>query len=678
MSNIKAFATAFLEQSASDINKRKDKTEDYEEKQRALAEKNKPLIAQRKQIVGQALGLAKQAKSLYATDAMVGAALDSGPGGLQNLVKQLTEGKAAQGTRWNEQAAKGIVELPEGYAIPEGTLQGRIEKTYGLPSASVGSTEAPDRTLLQRIYGKRGQDVVRAELDAESFVDGYSIMDVNEAAQEADYQSLTNGTFINYAQPTMFKPEDLTTEAVQIEAMFDRAESSKDYVDLQNQLATLEALKPLPGSAAMDKRTDDIANIKTLMVAAKQNFMTNFVNQRAKSFTGGNYFDVMGSVIDAYLGTGSSASMAGTDPLSVDPIRVDTPVDTGPEPVPLNETASNVEEAGGKININAPESTVTFSHPDLTSGDVTVKTAVNGVPISAQITIDDMPFNVTGEALGVILNEINSIQPVSAGPQLNLENIGKDLSSFSLDEMPQLDPSLTSDEERDALSKNQLKASGLKYSPIGKLLQHLPDGEERDRRAAAINLKRNADPEAYYKMEVPGMNLNRPYKVKGSSLFFIPDTRLAAYGDVVISEFGMDEDLPKKTFSERKVKKSYGTEGADPGVVVSGNEAGGAPEVTESVRPKMRPDSLVSKPEEPATPEAEAASLEAEAVIQKHGYEILNFLKDEGFTNEDTEEDIAQGLADWYSNNSADLSIKAAPMDKGPITYVLKMMLDKE
>ena len=206
MSNIKAFATAFLEQSAKDINKRKDKTEDYEEKQRALAEKNKPLIAQRKQIVGQALGLAKQAKSLYATDAMVGAALDSGPGGLQNLVKQLTEGKAAQGTRWNEQAAKGIVELPEGYAIPEGTLQGRIEKTYGLPSASVGSTEAPDRTLLQRIYGKRGQDVVRAELDAESFVDGYSIMDVNEAAQEADYQSLTNGTFINYAQPTMFMP----------------------------------------------------------------------------------------------------------------------------------------------------------------------------------------------------------------------------------------------------------------------------------------------------------------------------------------------------------------------------------------------------------------------------------------------------------------------------------------
>jgi len=669
MSNIKAFATAFLEQSAKDINKRKDKTEDYEEKQRALAEKNKPLIAQRKQIVGQALGLAKQAKSLYATDAMVGAALDSGPGGLQDLVKQLTEGKAAQGTRWNEQAAKGIVELPEGYAIPEGTLQGRIEKTYGLPSASVGSTEAPDRTLLQRIYGKRGQDVVRAELDAESFVEGYSIMDVNEAAQEADYQSLTNGTFINYAQPTMFKPEDLTTEAVQIEAMFDRAESSKDYVDLQNQLDTLEALKPQPGSEAMDKRTADIKTIKAMMVSAKQDFMTNFVNQRAKSFTGGNYFDVMGSVIDAYLGTGSSASMAGADPL-----RVNTRVD----PVPLDVTAANVEEAGGKISINASEKTTTFSHPTLPEGEVTVTVADNGLPISAMVTIEGQPVTVTGEALGVVMNEISSIQTVTAGRKLDLENINTDLSVLNPDEMPQVDPSLLSKEERDALDKNQLKAAGLKYSTLGKLLQHIPDGEERDRRAAAIMLKRNADPEAWYKMKVPGMNLNRPYKVKGSSLFFIPDERLAAYGDVVISEFGIDEDLPKKTFSERKVKKSYGTEGADRGVVVGGGEQNVAPDVTESPRPESRPDSIMAKPEEATTPEARAAGAEAEAVLKNHGSDILNFLREEGFTSEDTEEDIAQGLADWYANNSADLSITAAPMDKGPITYVLKMALDKE
>ena len=68
---------------------------------------------------------------------------------------------------------------------------------------------------------------------------------------------------------------------------------------------------------------------------------------------------------------------------------------------------------------------------------------------------------------------------------------------------------------------------------------------------------------------------------------------------------------------------------------------------------------------------------QAEAVLQKHGFNILNFLRSEGFTSEDTEEDIAEGLADWYSNNSEDLSIKSPPMDVGPVTYVLKIMLDK-
>ena len=57
---------------------------------------------------------------------------------------------------------------------------------------------------------------------------------------------------------------------------------------------------------------------------------------------------------------------------------------------------------------------------------------------------------------------------------------------------------------------------------------------------------------------------------------------------------------------------------------------------------------------------------------------MLNFLREEGFTSEDTEEDIAQGIADWYANNSTDLSIKPGPVDKGPLTYVFKQALDKE
>jgi hypothetical protein len=269
------------------------------------------------------------------------------------------------------------------------------------------------------------------------------------------------------------------------------------------------------------------------------------------------------------------------------------------------------------------------------------------------------------------MTEINNIKPISAGRKLNLENINTDLAAMSPDEIPTLDPTLTTKEERDTLSKDQLKAAGLKYSPLGKLLQHLPDGEERDRREAAILLKRDADPEKWYKIMVPGMNLNRPYKVKGSSLFYIPDTELAQYGGSIISELEFDEDLPKKTFSERKVKKSFGTEGADKGVAIEAVETEEAITADGSVRPKKRPEGLMNEPEN----EAAAVSVAAEELIKKHGRDIVKFLRDEGFTSEDTEEDIAQGLADWYSNNSADLSLPSAPMDKGPITYVLKAAL---
>lgn len=667
MVDYNAFATAFLQGTAKNINERKDKTEDYEDRQRELAEKNKGIITKRKQIVGQALGLAKQAEGLFATPEMVSAALDSGPGGLQNLVAQLTQGKAAQGKRWNAEAAKTIATLPEGYKVPEGDLQSRIASTYGLPQASLGSTAAPDRSWWDRATGKGGKAAVRAELDTESFVEGYSIMDVNEAASQSEYQSLTGGTFVNYAMPKMFDSDDLATEVSTLEVMMDRAKGTKAYADAAAVLAQREAVTRPVDKNKRAIYDAGIAEAKASMVAAQRSFLADFVKNRAASFTGGNYFDAMGNTIAAYLGEDFVSSMDITNP-SVAPVGVNT----GEEPVTkdLSQTATEVEANGGKVEVTTTGTTM--SHVDIPGGSITLtKVDADGQPEVGMITIDNIEYELTGEALASTMTEINNIKPISAGRKLNLENINTDLALMSPEEMPTLDPTLTTKEERNTLSKAQLKAAGLKYSPLGKLLQHLPDGEERDRREAAILLKRDADPEKWYKIMVPGMNLNRPYKVKGSSLFYIPDTELAQYGGSIISELAFDEDLPKKTFSERKVKKSFGTEGADKGVAIEAVETEEAITADGSVRPKKRPEGLMNEPEN----EAAAVSVAAEELIKKHGRDIVKFLRDEGFTSEDTEEDIAQGLADWYSNNSADLSLPSAPMDKGPITYVLKAAL---
>jgi hypothetical protein len=665
-----AFATAFLEGSAKIINERKDKNEDYEDKQRELAEKNKGIITRRGQIVGQALSLAKQAEGLFATPEMISAALDSGPGGLQNLVAQLTEGKSKQGKRWNAEAAKTIASLPEGYKVPEGDLQARIRQTYGLPQASLGSTAAPDRSWWERATGKGGKEAVRAELDTESFVDGYSVMDVNEAAAQAEYQSLTSGTFVNYVQPKMFNADDLATEVSTLELMMERAKGTKAYVKAATELKRIEAQDAVITEEAKLKRDVELQQARADMDAAQRSFLADFVQNRAASFTGGNYFDEMGSTIAAYLGEDFLSSMDITNPsvASVGGGTGDDPVSTD-----MSTAATDVEAAGGEVKVDPAAKTAVYTHPSLIGGSIKVEANDAGQPVAAMINIDGEEFTVDGEALESVWSEITNIKPISAGRELNLENINTDLAAISPDEMPTLDPTLTTKEERDALSKDQLKAAGLKYSPLGKLLQHLPDGEERDRREAAILLKRDADPEKWYKIMVPGMNLNRPYKIKGSSLFYIPDTELAQYGGSIVSELAFDEDLPKKTFSERKVKKSFGTEGADKGVTVEGSEAEEAITADGSVRPKARPEGLMKEPE--AEPEGAAVEVAAEELIKEHGRDILQFLRDEGFTSEDTEEDIAQGLADWYANNSANLSLPSAPMDKGPITYVLKAAL---
>jgi hypothetical protein len=667
MVDYNSFATAFLQGTAKNINERKDKTEDYEDRQRELAEKNKGIITKRKQIVGQALGLAKQAEGLFATPEMVSAALDSGPGGLQNLVAQLTQGKAAQGKRWNAEAAKTIATLPEGYKVPEGDLQSRIASTYGLPQASLGSTAAPERSWWDRATGKGGKAAVRAELDTESFVDGYSIMDVNEAASQSEYQSLTGGTFVNYAMPKMFDSDDLATEVSTLEVMMDRAKGTKAYADAAAVLAQREAVtRPVDKNERVIYDAG-IAEAKASMVAAQRSFLADFVKNRAASFTGGNYFDAMGNTIAAYLGEDFVSSMDITNP-SVAPVGVNT----GEEPVTkdLSQTATDVEDAGGKVEVTTTGTTM--SHVDIPGGSITLtKVDADGQPEVGMITIDNIEYELTGEALTSTMTEINNIKPISAGRELSLENINTDLAAMSPDEIPTLDPALTTKEERDGMSKSQLKAAGLKYSPLGKLLQHLPDNEERERRATALVLKREADPEKWYKMVVPGLNLNRPFKVLGKDLFYIPDVQLARYDKVKISEFGIDEELPRRSRSGTQIQGYFNTKNADKGVAIEAVETEEAITADGSVRPNKRPEGLMKEPEVEQT----IAEIESEYVIKNYGREILQYLRDQGYSSEDTEENIAEGLQGWYRENESRLPADAAPLDRGPITYVLKAAL---
>ena len=80
-----------------------------------------------------------------------------------------------------------------------------------------------------------------------------------------------------------------------------------------------------------------------------------------------------------------------------------------------------------------------------------------------------------------------------------------------------------------------------------------PSSEEKIQ--AQLSLKGNAEPDTWYSLIVPGRNLNRPFKVKGSDLAFLPD--LAIGRNAILSQVNDGEDLPSKTLSGDRIKRLY-------------------------------------------------------------------------------------------------------------------------
>jgi len=80
-----------------------------------------------------------------------------------------------------------------------------------------------------------------------------------------------------------------------------------------------------------------------------------------------------------------------------------------------------------------------------------------------------------------------------------------------------------------------------------------PSSEEKIQ--AQLSLKDNAEPDTWYNLIVPGRNLNKPFKVKGSDLAFLPD--LAIGRNAILSQVNDGEDLPNKTLSGDRIKRLY-------------------------------------------------------------------------------------------------------------------------
>ena len=875
-----AFAAAFLEGTAKNINERKDKTEDYEARQRELSEANRGIVTKRKQIVGQAFTLASQAKDLKATPDMVDAALASGPDGLPKLVKMLSEGKAIAGTRWDEQAAANMVSLPEGYTKSGGDLKSRIAQTYNLPAPSVGSTEAPETTWWQKATGKGGQARVRSELDAEASFGGYSVMDINELAQLEEYNSLSSGTFVNYTVPKAFTPDMVNSEQSTISGLLKTTENNPELIAANTELARLQGVLVDPGNAkevaehkaAIDAQSAIVSNIQLGVLGP-------YLQQRQNAYPYG-YLENMAPTVDPLLGAGGLATLLG---------QASTEVSTGPEDIvvggvnpPNADTIVNAAAKGtGKITTSKDDNSIVVSMPkpiaalgngsdfSLVTGPDGNITTVKGVDsegnefvirdpkVVAQavdlitgglgVSEDELSVTVPEDTMKSVLgtDRLDSkgegfVMPEAAAEGVTTALLAGQKTREALATVADValpEGELTAsylnatDAMTSALNRGAANAADFIYGVMGgteeatvsewlradadridgkadmtaervsnkvnQLAAAYVDGmngwfgglfstdtkAEATENVAKILIRGSDTPAAKALLETiqervdfaakkpdfvgtalsdddksargtgksammdglqtpyessagvaateeqgfiaPTMGateLNTPAMRNGlmsatevpaelaeaieeaKKQGFLPATMGATELNtpaiqqalsIVETEVGPEVvavlatgfqpatigatelNVPALKQALAIVEKEVGPEVA--AVIAKGFQpaAMGATELnTPAVRnaPKKRKKSkkAVEKAETPV------AGIEAEAVLKKHGYAMLNFLREEGFTSEDTEEDIAQGIADWYANNSTDLSIKPGPVDKGPLTYVFKQALDKE
>lgn len=210
MADWEAFATAFLKDTAGYINDRKNKAEDYKDRLLEDAERNKGKLKKLRAAANAQQGFISQARGLYATDAQIEAALDSGPTGLQTLVADLNAQKTKYGNDYTESFVQDYAKLPETFKAT-----GNIDPMarYGLTGAVVGDVDAPRGGFLSRAFGMDAKARARAEMDAQEFGGtGLSVYDLSTISDVAGYESLNPTSFLAYTAPKLLAESEVPNE----------------------------------------------------------------------------------------------------------------------------------------------------------------------------------------------------------------------------------------------------------------------------------------------------------------------------------------------------------------------------------------------------------------------------------------------------------------------------------
>ena len=352
-----AFATGFLEQTATNQQEAAKDARDYEERQRNLAERNAVSISKRNSIANEVISISTMLRDNGASQQVIQAAISAGPKAIADLGNKVNQARELYGRKLGEDDIEALINMPEGFSVIDMDTEDFIKKTYGLGYAGSGvAKDKPERSFVDKLTGRKAREMAQFKLDSEVMQDGLTAYDINQMAQQQDYESLVPGTFITFNDVKFFNPStDMAPFTRTFTNLVSDLEDSSNYKNLVNEIKQAEMDTSLTDEEKAIKKAKAEKELDELYLRNVGPTVDSFVSQYGDTFVDAADGFLRNYLSDSYVDSLSSSIDEEEDDTTVDSAIAEKEIDQQQDKIlrSLYDTMETIERDADGVPIKA-------------------------------------------------------------------------------------------------------------------------------------------------------------------------------------------------------------------------------------------------------------------------------------------------------------------------------------
>lgn len=228
----KQFAGGVASNLAADIRERRIDAREYEEEQEDLAKRNIPAYQRKKQLAASAAQFGHRARAMGASDAQIKNALSSGVNGIKEFHDKLQATVNEKGVKTLDQSdIEAIVNMPTipdvDFKFVDDEYDKFVAKTYGI-DGTTAEVEEKDPSFFRTLFALDAKDRAKRRLSDRQIFEGMSVAEINNAVNQAEYESLFPESTMTFTEVNFFGKKDLRQFTKDIESAMSTATKSVD------------------------------------------------------------------------------------------------------------------------------------------------------------------------------------------------------------------------------------------------------------------------------------------------------------------------------------------------------------------------------------------------------------------------------------------------------------------